>query len=130
MWQLIFGFAIVSACYLLGKWIGMNLGAAVGVGDIGGVAFGMLFLVLLTNLKFWSEKIDERIKNGVAIASALYLPVIVAMVYKTNVIGAFQAGPVALVAGFLALTTGLLLVNQVAKIGPRPRGQGEQQKGG
>ena len=117
MW-IIFGFAIVSFCYIVGKWIGMNFGAMIGVGDVGGVAFAMLGVVVISNTKLWSGRVDERVKNGVMIASAIYLPVIVAMVYKTNVWGAVQAGPIAIIAGFMAILTGLLLVRPLARIGP------------
>lgn len=116
MW-IVFGFAVVSFFYVLGKLIGMNIGAAIGVGDVGGVAFAMMGVVLLANSKFWEFKVDERIKNGVVIASAIYLPVIVAMVFKTNVAGAFKAGPIAIVAGLAAIVTGLLLVTPISKIG-------------
>lgn len=116
MW-IMFGFAIVSFCYIVGKWIGMSFGAMIGVGDVGGVAFAMMGVVVLSNTRFWAGRVDDRIKNGVIIASAIYLPVIVAMVYKTNVWGAVQAGPIAIIAGFVAILTGLLLVRPLASIG-------------
>lgn len=116
MWRMIFGFAILSVFYLVGKLIGMFFGSFVNVEDIGGVAFAMLFLVLLTNSKWWG-KVDANIKHGIEIASALYLPVVVAMVFQTDVAGAFASGPVALVAGLSALIFGLLLVNLISRLG-------------
>jgi len=118
MW-IIFGFGVVSFFYILGKFIGMNIGALIGVGDVGGVAFAMLGVVILSCTKFWKFKVDEKIKNGLVIASDLYLPIIVAMVFKTNIMGAFKVGPLAILAGLAAIVTGLLLVNLVAKIGRR-----------
>jgi len=116
MW-IIFGFGVVSFFYVLGQWIGMSIGKLISVGNVGGVAFAMVGVVILSNTKFWEYRIDDRVKNGVVIASAIYLPVIVAMVFKTNVSGTFAAGPVAIVAGLVAIVSGLLLVNLIAKIG-------------
>jgi malonate transporter MadL subunit len=118
MW-IIFGFGVVSFFYVIGQWIGMSIGAAIGVGNVGGVAFAMMGVVLLSNTKLWKDRVDDRIKNGIEIASALYLPVIVAMVFSTDVAGAFVAGPVAIVAGATAIVSGLLLVTPIAKIGGR-----------
>jgi len=72
--------------------------------------------------------VDEKVKIGLVIASALYLPVIVAMVFKTNVMGAFKAGPIAILAGLAAIVTGLLLVIPVAKIGRRAQSTTEERK--
>lgn len=60
---------------------------------------------------------NENTKHGIEVASALYLPVIVAMVFQSDVYGAFSAGPVALIAGLSALVVSLLLVNLISKIG-------------
>jgi len=118
MWKLIFGFAILSLFYIAGKTLGIFLGSLAGVTDIGGVAFAMLFLVLTTNSRGW-KRVSEDTKHGIEIASALYLPVIVAMVFQSDVYGAFASGPLALIAGLLALFTSLLLVNLISRAGEK-----------
>jgi malonate transporter MadL subunit len=101
---------------MAGKTLGIFLGSLAGVADIGGVAFAMLFLVLTTNSRGW-ERVSGDTKQGIEIASALYLPVIVAMVFQSDVYGAFASGPLALIAGLLALFTSLLLVNLISRVG-------------
>ena len=111
----IYGLAILTAIFLGGETIGYSLGKLLHVGDVGGVGFAMLFLVILTNTKFWKNKVSPRTKNGVKFIGAIYVPIIVAMVYKSNVAGAFKGGVLALVAGVVAVVGGLLLTPVLAK---------------
>ena len=118
MWRIIFGFAILSFFYLTGKIIGNFLGSLIGVGDVGGVAFAMIGLLILTNSERWKE-VDEKTKSGIGIASALFLPVVVAMIFQSDIAGAFAAGPVAILAGLTATITSLLLVNVISGMGDK-----------
>ena len=50
----IYGVAILAACYFAGLVLGEMLGSLFGVkGNLGGVGFGMLFFILLTD---WMKK--------------------------------------------------------------------------
>lgn len=50
----IYGVALLAGCFLTGKLIGNILGEVIGInGDIGGVGFAMLLLMLLTT---WMRK--------------------------------------------------------------------------
>ena len=106
----IYGLAILTALFLLGETIGYSLGKLLNVGDVGGVGFAMLFLILLTNTKYWNEKVSDKTKLGIKFIGAIYVPIIVAMVLQSNIIGAFKGGLVAFLAGGIAVV-GMLLLN-------------------
>ena len=111
----IYGLAILTALFLLGKTIGYGIGKLLNVGDVGGVGWAMLFLIILINTKYWKEKVSERTKTGIKFIGAIYVPIIVAMVLRSNVIGAFKGGFVSLLAGGIAVIGGLLLTPLLAK---------------
>jgi len=115
----IYGLAILTGVFLLGEIIGYSLGKLLNVGDVGGVGFAMLFLILLTNTRYWNDKVSEKTKTGVKFVGAIYVPIIVAMVLQSNIIGAFRGGLVAFLAGGLAVFVLLLLtpfLSRFAKI--------------
>ncbi|MCX7982493.1 MAG: malonate transporter subunit MadL [Syntrophales bacterium] len=111
----IYGLAILTGVFLLGELIGYSLGKLLHVGDVGGVGFAMLFLIILTNTKFWEEKVAEKTKSGIQFIGAIYVPIIVAMVLQSNIIGAFKGGFIAFLAGGLAVFGLLLLTPFLAK---------------
>jgi len=91
----------------IGETIGTFLGTIIGIGgDIGGVGFAMLLLLLFGNL----VKLDEKTSRGITFLSAIYIPIIVAMSSIQNVVAAIKGGPVALLAGLLATVASVLLV--------------------
>ncbi|MBC7194132.1 MAG: malonate transporter subunit MadL [Caldisericia bacterium] len=115
----IYGLAILTALFLLGETIGYSLGKLLNVGDVGGVGFAMLFLILLTNTKYWNEKVSEKTKLGIKFVGAIYVPIIVAMVLQSNIIGAFKGGFIAFLAGGIAVVGMLFLtplLSRYAKI--------------
>ena len=107
----IYGVALLCACYLIGKFMGGMLGILLGIdGDIGGVGFAMLLLMMsgwYLRKKEWLLPESER---GIAFWSAMYIPIIVAMAASLNVKAAFEGGWVALLAGGLATLAGFFLV--------------------
>ena len=59
---------------------------------VGGVGFAMLMLVIFTNYREAKGKaLSERTQNGIRLLSALYIPIIVAMAARQNVVAAFEA---------------------------------------
>lgn len=114
----IFGLGVVAACYFAGNLVGRLLGQLIGIGgNVGGVGVGMLFLVLFAA---WREKnggLNERTANGIKFLSAIYIPVIVAMAGKQNVVAAVGGGFTALLAGALATLAGLMFVPMIARMG-------------
>lgn len=114
----IYGMGVVAACYFLGNMAGRLLGKIMGTGgNVGGVGVAMLLLVLFC---MWKEKnggFPERTAGGIKFLSAIYIPVIVAMASKQNVVAALDGGMVALLGGVLATVAGLLLVPVISKLG-------------
>ncbi|SNS55963.1 malonate transporter, MadL subunit [Anaerovirgula multivorans] len=114
----IYGFGLVALCMFIGSFIGRFIGDIIGVqGDVGGVGFAMLLLVLVTN--YFEKKgkhFDEKTSKGIVFLSALYIPVVVAMASIQNVVAAFAGGLVAFAAGGLATIGGLLLVPIISKL--------------
>lgn len=115
----IYGLGLIALCMFIGSFIGRVLGIAVGVsGDVGGVGFAMLLLIIITN--YFEKKgkpISEKTGKGMLLLSSLYIPIVVAMSAKQDVVSAFQGGVVAFVAGTLATIGGLILVPVISKIG-------------
>ncbi len=114
----IYGVAILAFCFLVGKIMGSLLGAALGFdGDIGGVGFAMLLLMLI-NLyvkdKEWFRGESER---GISFWKSMYLPIIVAMAATQNVNAAISGGAVALLVGVLGTLACFALVPWLSKIG-------------
>lgn len=109
--MIVYGVAILSACVIVGKFLGDWLGVAIGVeANVGGVGIAMLLLIAVSH-KFDSFKKDfGDTALGISFWSAMYIPIIVAMAAKQNVLAALTGGPVALAAGLLALLASLALV--------------------
>ena len=117
----IYGVALLAFCFLLGKILGNLFGDLLGFnGDIGGVGFAMIFLILGHQYLKKKEWIKAPSTNGVLFWSSMYLPVIVAMAATQNVHAALSGGWVAVLAGGLATIAGFFLVPMIAKIGAQP----------
>ncbi len=115
----IYGLGLVAFSMFLGSFIGRIVGQLVGIGgDIGGVGFAMLFMILYTNfLDKKGKPIAEKTGKGILLLSSLYIPIVVAMSSIQNMATAFEQGAVAIVAGVLATLGGLLLVPVMSKLG-------------
>ncbi len=114
----IYGVALLCACFLAGKFLGQLLGKAIGLdGDIGGVGFAMLLLMLAGAYLHRKQWLSRESEAGIWFWSSMYIPIIVAMAATLNVRAAFEGGWVALLAGGAATFAGLLLVPLLAKIG-------------
>lgn len=108
------GLGLIAACMFVGLSVGGLLARAIGVsGDVGGVGFAMLLLVLVTNY----VKLDERVKSGIQFISNLYIPIIVAMAAIQNVVSALKGGAVAFLAGGIATIASLALVPLLSRVG-------------
>jgi len=114
----IYGVALLSACFLIGKLTGRFLGQLLNINsDVGGVGFAM-FLLMASSLylrkkSWWGEESD----SGIWFWSAMYIPIIVAMAASLNVKAAMTGGSLALLVGLSATVAGLLLVPVISKIG-------------
>ena len=120
--MVLYGVAALAVCMLAGTLVGEYLGLALGVdANIGGVGFAMVMLVFATHWLRQKGKFPEASEQGVLFWSAMYIPIVVAMASTQNVHKAVTGGPMALLAGLLALVAGFALVPVVARIG----GKGE-----
>lgn len=117
-----YGLGLIALFMFIGSTIGRFIGAVLGIGgDVGGVGFAMLLLVLFTN----TVKLDEKTSRGIEFVSAIYIPIIVAMSSIQNVVAAFTGGPVAILAGVLATIAGILFVPVISRIGV-PKSGGDE----
>ncbi len=116
----IYGVTLLAGCFLSGQLIGQVLGYWMGVdGSVGGVAFAMVFLILLGDKMRAHGLLEKEGEQGILFWSAMYIPVVVAMSSIQNVKAALSGGWVAVVVGVFATGLCFLLVPVVAKIGRR-----------
>lgn len=115
---MIFGVALLAACFFLGSFIGNLLGLATGLNsDIGGVGFSMLLLLLLTNSKTVNRLMPKGYEKGIDFWKEMFIPVIIAMSASQNVISALSGGWLALAAGVGAVAAAfamMMLLNKLA----------------
>lgn len=110
--MLIYGLALMGICMLIGTFFGDFLGYLVSLGmdgfsgNIGGVGFAMLILIVWTKKLKDKGKFSAAAESGVQFWSSFYIPVVVAMSASQNVVAALNGGWVALIAG--AGGTGLM----------------------
>ena len=109
---------LLAGCYLVGIILGRLLGAAVGIdANIGGVGIAMLLLILLSS--FQSERLQLKpiTASGVTFWSAMYIPIVIAMAAKQNVIGAMSGGWMAILAGVAAVAASFALIPVLTRMG-------------
>jgi malonate transporter MadL subunit len=114
----IYGVALLAGCYLAGTFLGDLLGVALGVdANVGGVGIAMLLLIFVSDALIKRGRLKPVTREGVMFWSAIYIPVIVAMAARQNVVAALDGGMMAFVAGALAVVACFLLVPVISRIG-------------
>jgi len=114
----IYGVALLSGCLLAGAFLGDLLGELIGVeANVGGVGIAMLLLILLSDRLRARGRLNPTSQRGIVFWSSIYIPVVVAMAAKQDVLSALRGGPAALLAGTLAVAVGFLLVPLISRIG-------------
>lgn len=117
--MVIYGVAILSFCMYLGLLIGEVLGSAIGVrGNVGGLGFAMLLLVVITNYLFKKDMISEKAQDGIYYWRYMYIPLVVAMACRQNVVGALSGGPAAITSGVVVVILLFLCVPLVTRLIP------------
>ncbi len=118
--MVIYGVALLAGCMIAGVFVGELLGKLIGVqANVGGVGIAMLMLILLSDLLRSKGRLKPVSQQGIVFWSSIYIPVVVAMAAKQNVIAAVKGGPAALLAGALAVVACFALVPLVSRIGDR-----------
>ncbi len=115
---MIYGVALLSFCMLAGVFVGDVLGELIGVqANVGGVGFAMLLLIVLSNLSSQRFKLKPMTENGIGFWSAMYIPIVVAMAARQNVIAALSSGWMAIIAGVAAVAAGFAMIPVLDRIG-------------
>ena len=115
--MVIYGVALLSFCMLAGIFIGEMIGKAIGFdANVGGVGIAMLMLIIFSNSTSKRYQLSSITESGVNFWSAMYIPIVVAMAAKQNVIAALSSGWMAIIAGILAVIVSFLMIPLLANI--------------
>ncbi|MFT5574080.1 MAG: malonate transporter MadL subunit [Cryomorphaceae bacterium] len=116
--MVIYGVALLSFCLLVGLYLGSLLGAAIGVqANVGGVGIAMLMLIILSNISSYKFRLAAPTESGINFWNAMYIPIVVAMAAKQNVVAAVSSGWLAVVAGLAAVFISFAMVPVISKMG-------------
>ena len=109
--MVIYGVALLSFCMLVGVFVGDLLGQWLGAqANVGGVGIAMLLLIVLSNLSKKEFKLSSPTESGVNFWSAMYIPIVVAMAAKQNVVAALSGGWMAIIAGVAAVAVSFAMI--------------------
>jgi len=126
----IYGVAFLAACFLAGQLIGELLGRLFHFqGNIGGVGFGMLLLIVLGDAVRRKGWMGEPSAAGIHFWNAMYIPVVVAMAATQHVGAALSGGWLALAVGVGGTLACFLLIPLVARRGGRPHSETQETPG-
>jgi malonate transporter MadL subunit len=107
----IYGVGILAACFLIGHILGDYLGKLFHLtGNLGGVGFAMLILVVGNDYFKRKNLIPSETENGILFWSRMYIPVVVAMSATQNVKAALSGGWVAILVGIITSLACYLLI--------------------
>ena len=107
----IYGVGILAACFLIGHILGDYLGKLFHLtGNLGGVGFAMLILVVGNDYFKRKNLIPSETENGILFWSTMYIPVVVAMSATQNVKAALSGGWVAILVGIIVSLACYLLI--------------------
>lgn len=114
---MIYGVALLAFCMLAGIFVGDILGQLIGVqANVGGVGIAMLLLIILSNLTHHKFSIGSATENGVHFWSAMYIPIVVAMAAKQDVLAAVSSGWMAIIAGVAAVAVSFAMIPLLDRI--------------
>jgi malonate transporter MadL subunit len=117
----IYGVSILAGCMIAGLFFGDLLGQAIGVqANVGGVGIAMLLMILLADKLRKAGKLGPVSEQGILFWSSIYIPVVVAMAAKQNVLAALEGGPAAILAGAGAVLVCFALVPIISRAGEPP----------
>lgn len=116
--MVIYGVALLSFCMLVGVFLGELLGELIGVqANVGGVGIAMLLLIVLSNLSSKKLRLSPITATGIGFWSAMYIPIVVAMAARQNVLAALSSGWMAIIAGVAAVIASFAMIPLLARIG-------------
>lgn len=116
--MVVYGVALLAACYLVGVIAGDALGALIGVqANVGGVGIAMLLLLLVSSSTSIKLPLGTTSASGITFWSAMYIPIVIAMAAKQNVVAAVSSGWMAVIAGTLAVVVSFALIPVLSRLG-------------
>jgi malonate transporter MadL subunit len=102
---------------LVGIFAGDLLGTVIGAeANVGGVGIAMLLLILLSNLSRREFRLSAPTESGVNFWSAMYIPIVVAMAARQNVLAAISSGWMAILAGVAAVAVSFACIPLLDRI--------------
>ena len=109
--MVIYGIALLGICTLLGLILGKLLGHLFGIdANVGGIGIAMLLLMYFSGILKDKFAIGDMSEKGITFWSMIYIPIVVAMAAKQNVIGALDGGFMALLAGIFVVAISFLFI--------------------
>jgi malonate transporter MadL subunit len=115
---MIYGVALLAACYLVGQMIGELLGRWLNINaNVGGVGFAMFLLIIVNRWMHERKFLTEEMERGILFWSNLYIPVIVAMSAVQDVKAATSGGIIAILAGIIPTSLCILTLPLLMRIG-------------
>jgi malonate transporter MadL subunit len=109
--MIVYGVALLSFCMLVGVYVGDLLGELIGAqANVGGVGIAMLLLIVLSNLSKQEFRLSAPTEAGINFWNAMYIPIVVAMAAKQNVIAAVSSGWMAIIAGVAAVAVSFAMI--------------------
>ena len=115
--MVIYGIALLGICTLLGLILGKLLGHLFGIdANVGGIGIAMLLLMYFSSFLKDKFAIGDMSEKGITFWSMIYIPIVVAMAAKQNVIGALDGGFMALLAGIFVVAISFLFIPFSLKI--------------
>ena len=122
--MIIYGVGILAACFLIGHIMGDYLGKIFHLtGNLGGVGFAMLILVIGNDYFKKKNIIPAETENGILFWSTMYIPVVVAMSASQNVKAALSGGWVAILVGIFATIGCYLMIPVLSKLSKKHTNQ-------
>ena len=109
--MVIYGVALLSFCMLVGVFIGDLLGDLIGAqANVGGVGIAMLLLIVLSNMSRQQFHLSAPTQQGIGFWSAMYIPIVVAMAARQDVVAAVSSGWMAILAGVAAVAVSFAMI--------------------
>lgn len=113
----IYGVAILASCYFAGLILGEILSKIFNIdGNLGGVGFAMLFLILLSDWLKKKNLFHVEYESGIGFWTSMYIPIVIAMASIQNVHAALSSGDVAIVAGTAVTCLCFFLIPVLTKL--------------
>ena len=115
--MVIYGVALLSFCMLVGVFVGDLLGNLIGAeANVGGVGIAMLLLIVLSNLSKTEFHLSAPTEKGIGFWSAMYIPIVVAMAARQDVVAAVSSGWMAINAGVAAVAVSFAMIPLLDRI--------------